>query len=58
MLEEDENIDHIFVTQHTPAFPNGGHVQGMICGMEARMITDHIFPAEKPLPKGIIERRE
>ncbi len=26
MLEKDENIDHIFITQHTPAFPNGGHV--------------------------------
>jgi hypothetical protein len=27
-LQEDANIDHIFVTQHTPVFPNGGHVHG------------------------------
>ena len=26
-LEKDDNIDHVFVTQHTPFFPNGGHVQ-------------------------------
>ena len=26
-FEQDDNIDHIFVTQHTPIFPNGGHVQ-------------------------------
>ncbi len=26
-LEKDKNIDHIFTTQHTPVFPNGGHVQ-------------------------------
>jgi 3',5'-cyclic AMP phosphodiesterase CpdA len=25
-LQADSNIDHIFVTHHTPAFPNGGHV--------------------------------
>jgi len=27
-LQADKNIDHIFVTQHTPVFPNGGHVRG------------------------------
>ncbi|MEO0585553.1 MAG: hypothetical protein AAF135_25305, partial [Bacteroidota bacterium] len=25
-LESNEAIDHIFITQHTPFFPNGGHV--------------------------------
>ena len=25
-FEQDQNIDHVFVTQHTPCFPNGGHV--------------------------------
>jgi hypothetical protein len=24
-LEQNPSIDHIFVTQHTPVFPNGGH---------------------------------
>ena len=26
-LESNKNIDHIFITQHTPAFPNGGHIR-------------------------------
>lgn len=26
-LEKDKNIDHVFVSIHTPFFPNGGHVQ-------------------------------
>ena len=26
--ESDPAIDHVFVTQHTPVFPNGGHVKG------------------------------
>ena len=25
-FEKDDHIDHVFVTIHTPAFPNGGHV--------------------------------
>ncbi|MDX5586209.1 MAG: metallophosphoesterase [Aureibaculum sp.] len=25
-LEKDTTIDHIFITEHTPFFPNGGHV--------------------------------
>lgn len=25
-LEKDETVEHIFVSQHTPFFPNGGHV--------------------------------
>jgi hypothetical protein len=27
-LDKNPKIDHIFVTQHTPIFPNGGHVHG------------------------------
>ena len=27
MLEEDETVDHVFITLHTPFFPNGGHVK-------------------------------
>jgi len=26
-LDVDDNIDHVFVSIHTPAFPNGGHVK-------------------------------
>jgi len=26
-FENDKNIDHVFVTIHTPAFPNGGHAR-------------------------------
>jgi len=26
VLEKNQNIDHVFLTQHTPFFPNGGHV--------------------------------
>lgn len=55
-LEKDENIDHIFVTQHTPFFPNGGHIQDdMWYGgkNDYRAVV-----AGKRLAKGIIERRD
>jgi hypothetical protein len=55
-FEKDENIDHVFVTQHTPAFPNGGHVQDdMWYGGDNKYRP---FVAGKPLQKGIIERRD
>lgn len=53
---EDENIDHIFVTVHTPLFPNGGHgKQDMWYGgnNEQRAIV-----AGKKAEKGIIEIRD
>jgi hypothetical protein len=55
-MQADERIDHIFLTVHTPVFPNGGHVSDdmfydgdnshrpVIAGQKAR--------------KGIIERRD
>jgi hypothetical protein len=56
MFEEDPNIDHVFVTQHTPAFPNGGHVQDdMWYGGKNDWRP---FVAGKPVAKGIIERRD
>ncbi len=56
MLEVDERIDHIFVTQHTPAFPNGGHVgDDMWYGGNNQYRP---FIGGKNLPKGIIERRD
>ncbi len=56
MLEADERIDHIFVTQHTPAFPNGGHVGDDMWYSGNNQYRPYI--GGKPLPKGIIERRD
>jgi len=56
MFEKDENIDHVFVTQHTPAFPNGGHVND---DMWYNGRNDfRAFVSGKPVNKGIIERRD
>ncbi|MCK5471468.1 MAG: metallophosphoesterase, partial [Cyclobacteriaceae bacterium] len=55
-LESNENIDHIFVTVHTPFFPNGGHVEDdMWYGGENayRPSVDG-----KRVAKGVIERRD
>lgn len=55
-LENNESIDHIFVTIHTPFFPNGGHVKDDMWydgenGYRA-------IVAGKRMVKGIIERRD
>ncbi|MCK4853020.1 MAG: metallophosphoesterase [Bacteroidales bacterium] len=55
-LEADERIDHIFVTQHTPAFPNGGHVGDDMWYSGNNQYRPYI--AGRPLGKGIIERRD
>jgi len=55
-LEKDGNIDHIFVTEHTPFFPNGGHVQDDMWyggNNDYRAIVNG-----KRVAKGIIERRD
>lgn len=55
-LELDKNIDHIFVTSHTPFFPNGGHVDDDMWyngNNEPRAVV-----AGKAVEKGIIERRD
>lgn len=55
-MEADSTIDHVFVTQHTPAFPNGGHVGD---DMWYRGNNDiRPFVAGKPVRQGIIERRD
>jgi len=55
-LEKDHHIDHIFVTIHTPAFPNGGHVAD---DMWYNGTNDYrAVVAGKRLEKGIIERRD
>ncbi len=56
ILEQDGDIDHIFVTQHTPAFPNGGHVQDDMWYGGQNQYRPYI--AGKHLRKGIIERRD
>jgi len=54
--EADSTVDHIFVTLHTPIFPNGGHV-----GDDMWYDGDNSFRptiAGKPVATGIIERRD
>jgi hypothetical protein len=55
-LEQDSVIDHIFVTQHTPWFPNGGHVSDDMWYNGNNQIRP--FVAGRPYYKGIIERRD
>ncbi len=55
-LEKNDEIDHIFITEHTPFFPNGGHVGD---DMWYRGNNEkRPWVAGKPLKKGIIERRD
>ena len=55
-LERDNRIDHVFVTIHTPAFPNGGHVHD---DMWYHGNNDwRPYVAGRPVDKGIIERRD
>jgi 3',5'-cyclic AMP phosphodiesterase CpdA len=55
-LEKDENIDHVFVTQHTPTFPNGGHeYDAMYYGGDNSV---RAIVAGKPVKKGVIDVRD
>jgi len=54
--EADKDIDHIFVTFHTPAFPNAGHMEDDMWYDGNNEIRPYI--AGKPVDKGIIERRD
>lgn len=56
LLEADNTIDHIFVTQHTPAFPNGGHAKDDMWYDGDNQYRP--FIAGKAVEKGIIERRD
>jgi len=56
LLNKDKNIDHIFISIHTPAFPNGGHSgDDMWYGgnNEVRPYIDG-----NAVEKGILERRD
>jgi len=55
-FEKDSRIDHVFVSIHTPAFPNGGHVDS---DMWYNGNNDYRpYVSGKPVDKGIIERRD
>lgn len=55
-FEADEDIDHVFVTQHTPVFPNGGHSGDDMWYSGNNEKRPWI--AGKQVEKGIIERRD
>lgn len=55
-LENDDNIDHIFVTVHTPFFPNGGHVKDDMWYEGENSFRPSVDG--KRVAKGIIERRD
>ncbi len=54
--EKDKGIDHIFITLHTPFFPNGGHVDDDMW-YDGQNEYRPIVNGEK-VDKGIIERRD
>jgi len=54
--EQDSLIDHVFVTQHTPAFPNGGHSGDDMWYSGNNQYRPYI--SGKAVAKGIIERRD
>ncbi|MEM6271758.1 MAG: metallophosphoesterase [Bacteroidota bacterium] len=55
-LESDQAIDHIFVTQHTPVFPNGGHAGDDMWYRGNN--KKRPFIAGKPVDQAIIQRRD
>jgi 3',5'-cyclic AMP phosphodiesterase CpdA len=55
-LENDTAIDHIFISHHTPIFPNGGHVKDDMYYNGDNSVRPTI--AGKPVDKGILERRD
>ena len=55
-LEADRNVDHVFVTVHTPFFPNGGHVGDDMWYSGNNQVRPTI--AGKKVEKGILERRD
>jgi len=60
-LDEDKDIDFIFVTVHTPVFPNGGHVKDDMFYDGKNDIRPYIADANgilEPCVKGIIEQRD
>jgi hypothetical protein len=56
MLEKDGNIDHVFVTLHTPVFPNGGHAKDDMWYHGNNRHRARI--AGESVEDGVIERRD
>jgi 3',5'-cyclic AMP phosphodiesterase CpdA len=60
-LEADNNIDFVFVTHHTPAFPNGGHVKDDMWyhgNNKPRAVVKQTADGKNLVPRGIIEQRD
>jgi hypothetical protein len=55
-MDADTTIDHVFVTQHTPVFPNGGHVDDDMWYNGKNQARP--FAGGKAAAEGIIERRD
>ncbi len=55
-FEKDNDIKNVFVTIHTPAFPNGGHSDDDMWYSGDN--SQRPIIAGKPVAKGIIERRD
>jgi len=55
-MENDNTIDHIFISIHTPPFPNGGHSADDMWYKGNNEIRPYI--GGQPVKKGIIERRD
>jgi hypothetical protein len=55
-FEADDNIDHVFVTLHTPIFPNGGHVRDDMWYNGDNTVRPWV--SGQPVKYGIIERRD
>ena len=61
VLDADERIDFVFVTQHTPVWPNGGHVHDDMYYNGKNDIRPYIADKNGKMmahKKGIIERRD
>lgn len=56
LLENNSNIDHIFVNVHGAVFPNGDHLADAMYWNGDN--TSRAVVAGVPLPKGTIERRD
>ncbi len=60
-LDANKNIDFIFVSQHTPAFPNGGHVKDDMWykgNNTPRAVVKLSRNGKNLIKRGIIEQRD
>jgi len=60
-LEADNRIDFVFVTQHTPAFPNGGHLKDDMWyrgDNDYRAVVKHTAEGDNLITSGILEQRD